>query len=64
MPIQTDNFSPPSFPTQQGKSSVSVLTLDVLPQDSETDMVELEKYVRSLEKDGLEWKQSSVVPFM
>jgi len=36
--------------------------LDVKPWDDETDMVELEKSVRSIEQDGLLWGASKLVP--
>ncbi|OTA53590.1 hypothetical protein K449DRAFT_389771 [Hypoxylon sp. EC38] len=40
----------------------SVVTLDVKPWDDETDMVALEKAVRGIEKDGLVWGASKLVP--
>ncbi|KAK7055508.1 elongation factor 1-beta [Favolaschia claudopus] len=40
----------------------SVVTLDVKPWDDETDMEALEKSVRSIEKDGLLWGLSKLVP--
>ncbi|KAF6844727.1 elongation factor 1-beta [Colletotrichum musicola] len=40
----------------------SVVTLDVKPWDDETDMVALESSVRSIEKDGLVWGASKLVP--
>ncbi|EMD01087.1 hypothetical protein BAUCODRAFT_195023 [Baudoinia panamericana UAMH 10762] len=40
----------------------SVVTLDVKPWDDETDMKALEASVRSIEKDGLVWGQSKLVP--
>jgi len=40
----------------------SVVTLQVKPWDDETDMVALEKEVRSIEKDGLLWGSSKLVP--
>ncbi|CED85213.1 elongation factor 1 beta delta chain [Phaffia rhodozyma] len=45
-------------PAAVGKS---VVTLDVKPWDDETDMVELEKSVRSIEKEGLVWGASTLV---
>lgn len=39
----------------------SVVTLDVKPWDDETDMAELEKAVRSIEKPGLVWGASTLV---
>ncbi|KAJ7633316.1 hypothetical protein DFH06DRAFT_690390 [Mycena polygramma] len=39
----------------------SVVTLDVKPWDDETDMVALEKSVRSIEMDGLLWGNSKLV---
>ncbi|CAE7222082.1 unnamed protein product [Rhizoctonia solani] len=39
----------------------SVVTLEVKPWDDETDMVELEKCVRSIEQDGLVWGSSTLV---
>ncbi|KAJ9156185.1 Elongation factor 1-beta [Pleurostoma richardsiae] len=40
----------------------SLVTLDVKPWDDETDMKELEANVRSIEKDGLVWGASQLVP--
>ncbi|CAK5271089.1 unnamed protein product [Mycena citricolor] len=40
----------------------SVVTLEVKPWDDETDMVALEAAVRSIEKDGLVWGSSKLVP--
>ncbi|KAL2018727.1 hypothetical protein VTK56DRAFT_433 [Thermocarpiscus australiensis] len=40
----------------------SVVTLDVKPWDDETDMVALESSVRGIEKDGLVWGASKLVP--
>ncbi|KAM5525055.1 EF-1 guanine nucleotide exchange domain-containing protein [Fusarium oxysporum f. sp. phaseoli] len=40
----------------------SVVTLDVKPWDDETDMVALEAAVRAIEKDGLVWGASKLVP--
>ncbi|WVQ85566.1 hypothetical protein IAT38_007732 [Cryptococcus sp. DSM 104549] len=40
----------------------SVVTLQVKPWDDETDMEALEKEVRSIEKDGLLWGASKLVP--
>ncbi|KAF8313306.1 uncharacterized protein EI90DRAFT_598657 [Cantharellus anzutake] len=39
----------------------SVVTLDVKPWDDETDMAELEKAVRSIQKEGLVWGSSKLV---
>ncbi|CAG7851365.1 Elongation factor 1-beta Short=EF-1-beta [Serendipita indica DSM 11827] len=39
----------------------SVVTMDVKPWDDETDMVELEKSVRSIEQEGLVWGASTLV---
>ncbi|XP_020589755.1 elongation factor 1-beta-like [Phalaenopsis equestris] len=44
---------------ESGKSSV---LLDVKPWDDETDMVNLEKAVRSVEMEGLLWGASKLVP--
>ncbi|EFY87901.1 hypothetical protein J3459_010308 [Metarhizium acridum] len=40
----------------------SVVTLDVKPWDDETDMVGLESSVRGIEKDGLVWGASKLIP--
>jgi len=40
----------------------SIVTMDVKPWDDETDMVALEAAVRSIEKDGLVWGGSKLVP--
>ncbi|KAK6359131.1 Translation elongation factor 1 beta [Orbilia brochopaga] len=39
----------------------SIVTLDVKPWDDETDMAELEKNVRAIEKDGLVWGASQLI---
>ncbi|PPR05098.1 hypothetical protein CVT24_010085 [Panaeolus cyanescens] len=39
----------------------SIVTMDVKPWDDETDMVELEKAVRSIEQDGLVWGGSQLI---
>jgi translation elongation factor EF-1beta len=36
--------------------------LDVKPWDDETDMKAMENSVRSIARDGLEWKASKLVP--
>ena len=40
----------------------SIVTLEVKPWDDETDMKALEDSVRSIEKDGLVWGASKLVP--
>ncbi|KAL8795245.1 MAG: hypothetical protein Q9195_002256 [Heterodermia aff. obscurata] len=40
----------------------SMVTLDVKPWDDETDMVALEKTLRSIEMDGLTWGSGKLVP--
>lgn len=40
----------------------SIVTLDVKPWDDETDMKKLEASVRSIEKEGLVWGGSKLVP--
>ena len=40
----------------------SIVTLEVKPWDDETDMVELEKYTRGIEMEGLVWGGSKLVP--
>jgi translation elongation factor EF-1beta len=40
----------------------SVVTLQVKPWDDETDMEALEAAVRAIEKDGLLWGKSKLVP--
>ncbi|KAK3943745.1 elongation factor 1-beta [Diplogelasinospora grovesii] len=40
----------------------SVVTMDVKPWDDETDMAALEAAVRGIEKDGLTWGASKLVP--
>jgi len=40
----------------------SSITLDVKPWDDETDMVAMEKMVKSIEMDGLVWGSSKLVP--
>jgi elongation factor 1-beta len=45
-----------------GPVAKSVVTLQVKPWDDETDMEALEQSVRSIEKDGLVWGASKLVP--
>lgn len=40
----------------------SVVTMDIKPWDDETDLVEMEKAVRAIEKDGLVWGASQLIP--
>jgi len=40
----------------------SSILLDIKPWDDETDMVELEKLVRTIETDGLLWGASKLIP--
>ena len=42
--------------------SKSMIILDVKPWDDETNMADLEKFVRSVTKDGLLWGSSKLVP--
>lgn len=41
-----------------------MIIFDVKPWDDETDMVALEKSVRSIEADGLLWGSSKLVPLV
>jgi len=45
-----------------GPIAKSSVILDVKPWDDETDMKELEKAVRSIQKDGLVWGVSKLMP--
>lgn len=47
--------------TKQKPAAKSIVTLDVKPWDDETDMAELEKNLRAIEKDGLVWGASKLV---
>ena len=47
---------------EKAKLSKSMIVLDVKPWDDETDLAELEKYVRAVEHDGLLWGASKLVP--
>jgi translation elongation factor EF-1beta len=47
---------------EKGLLSKSMIILDVKPWDDETDMAKLEAHVRSIEKDGLLWGTSKLVP--
>jgi len=40
----------------------SLVILDVKPWEDTTDLVEMEKLVRAIEMEGLEWKASKLVP--
>jgi len=39
----------------------SMVIFDVKPLDDETDLVELERLVREIEMEGMEWKASKLV---
>jgi len=47
----------------QGKLAIakSMVVLDVKPLDDETDMAEVERLVREIELEGMEWKASKLV---
>jgi len=45
-----------------GVIAKSSVILDVKPWDDETDLVEMEKLVRSIEKDGLVWGGGKMIP--
>lgn len=45
-----------------GPIAKSSVLLDVKPWDDETDMKALENVVRSIQREGLEWKASKLVP--
>jgi len=47
---------------KQAVIAKSSILLDVKPWDDETDMKELERLVRTVEKDGLVWGASKLVP--
>ena len=47
---------------EKAKLSKSMIVLDVKPWDDETDLAELEKFVRAVEHDGLLWGASKLVP--
>ncbi|KJE95909.1 eukaryotic translation elongation factor 1 beta 2 [Capsaspora owczarzaki ATCC 30864] len=40
----------------------SSILLDIKPWDDETDMVEIERLVRTIEMDGLVWGQAKLIP--
>jgi elongation factor 1-beta len=48
--------------TKPKVAAKSVVTMDIKPWDDETDMVALEAGVRAIEKDGLVWGASKLVP--
>jgi len=65
------SFSPTSLPSFHKLISIStfhrtiaksLVTLDIKPWDDETDMAALEAAVRSVEKPGLIWGLSKLVP--
>uniref|UniRef100_A0A914UMD2 Translation elongation factor EF1B beta/delta subunit guanine nucleotide exchange domain-containing protein n=1 Tax=Plectus sambesii TaxID=2011161 RepID=A0A914UMD2_9BILA len=45
-----------------GPIAKSSVILDVKPWDDETDLGEMEKLVRSIEKDGLVWGGGKLIP--
>jgi len=45
-----------------GPIAKSSVILDVKPWDDETDLEEMEKHVRSIEKDGLVWGGGKLIP--
>ncbi|PVU86588.1 hypothetical protein BB561_006651 [Smittium simulii] len=44
-----------------GPVAKSMITLDVKPWDDETDLAEMERLVRSIAMEGLEWKSAQLV---
>jgi len=40
----------------------SAIVIDVKPWEDTTDLVELEKMIRAIEMDGLDWKAGKLVP--
>jgi len=48
--------------TKPGVIAKSSVVLDVKPWDDETDLKEMEKQVRTIEVDGLNWGASKLVP--
>ncbi|KAF8461913.1 translation elongation factor 1 beta [Kalaharituber pfeilii] len=44
-----------------GPAAKSIVTLEVKPWDDETDLAEMEKNVRAIEKDGLVWGASQLI---
>ncbi|KAJ2965759.1 hypothetical protein NUW58_g10825 [Xylaria curta] len=67
---EEDDDEPNGGPSDKAKSkkakpkvaAKSVVILDIKPWDDETDMVALEAAVRGIEKDGLVWGASKLVP--
>jgi len=52
--VKPDNTSKPP------KKQVSIITLEIVGSDDDTDMVKLEEFVRSFSKPGLKWEGSAI----
>ena len=48
---------------EKAKKSKSLIIMDIKPWDDETDLVEMEKYIRGITYDGLLWGACKAVPF-
>jgi len=53
--------STPLVEEKKEKVLISIITLEVVAQQ-DTDMAELEKFVRSVQRPGLKWEGSAVKP--
>jgi len=59
-PEQESAPAPAVDAKKEKAAPVSIVTLEVVGSDVDTDMAELEKFVRSIERPGLKWEGSSV----
>jgi len=50
----------PAKPEKKEKTPVSIITLEVVASDIDTDMEALEKFVRQIQRPGLKWEGSVV----
>jgi len=51
---------PAAKPEKKEKTPVSIITLEVVASDVDTDMEALEKFVREIQRPGLKWEGSAV----
>jgi translation elongation factor EF-1beta len=63
-PAEAEQEQPAPAPAAEAKKEkaapASIITLEVVGSDVDTDMSEVERFVRSIERPGLKWEGSSV----
>jgi translation elongation factor EF-1beta len=60
-PVATEAAPPPAaVPEKKEKTLVSIITLEVVACDIDTDMEKLETFVRSIQRPGLKWEGGAI----